>query len=82
MIAPVSGILGRVEELGCLRQLPTHLATHLWRANGDPVMQTVDWDTLLGIVALAGERDDVFSEYERDREAESRLRIDPPEPSE
>ncbi|MHB2017155.1 MAG: ATP-grasp domain-containing protein [Candidatus Xenobia bacterium] len=76
LIAPVSGILRNVEELEVLRQLPTHLATHMWLGNGDQVQQTVDWETVLGVVALAGERDAVFSDYQRVRVVESRLRIE------
>ncbi|HEY3997441.1 MAG TPA: ATP-grasp domain-containing protein, partial [Candidatus Xenobia bacterium] len=80
LIAPVSGILRNVEVLEPLRQLPTHLRTHMWLGNGDHVQQTVDWDTVLGVVALAGDRDAVFSDYQRVREVESRLRIEPPDP--
>lgn len=75
--APRSGVLGRIEALDGVRELPTHLATHLWRGNGDWVSQTVDWDSLLGVVALAGDRDTVFSDYNRVREAESRVRFAP-----
>ncbi|MNR87453.1 hypothetical protein D3C86_352790 [compost metagenome] len=80
LIAPVSGILRNVEELTRLRQLPTHLSTHMWLSNGDHVQRTVDFDTALGIVALAGDRDAVFSDYLRVREVEEQLRIDPFDP--
>lgn len=77
LIASRAGILRNVEVLEPLRQLPTHLSTHLWLGNGDHVRQTVDWDTVLGVVALAGDRDAVFADYRRVREVESGLRIDP-----
>jgi hypothetical protein len=77
LIAPHDGILRNVEELDQLRQLPTHLSTHMWLGNGDHILQTVDFDTTLGIIGLAGERDAVFADYRRVREVEARLRIEP-----
>ena len=74
--APKSGILRNVEELESLRHLPTHLRSHLWRRNGDRVLQTIDLDTVLGIVGLAGEREAVFQDYQQIRQAESRLHIE------
>lgn len=80
LIAPVSGILRNVEVLDQLRQLPTHLSTHRWQGNGDHVLRTVDFDTALGIVGLAGNRDAVFADYQRVREVEALLHIEPPNP--
>jgi hypothetical protein len=77
LIAPNSGILRNVEELDQLRQLPTHLSTHMWLGNGDHIHRTVDFDTTLGIIGLAGEREAVFADYQRVREVEARLRIEP-----
>ncbi|HEY9720612.1 MAG TPA: ATP-grasp domain-containing protein [Oscillatoriaceae cyanobacterium] len=82
LIAPLTGILRNVEELEQLRALPTHLSTHMWLGNGDRVLQTVDFDTTLGIVGLAGEREAVFADYQRVREVEARLRIEPLESEE
>jgi biotin carboxylase len=82
LIAPVSGILRNVEQLDQLRQLPTHLSTHMWLGNGDHILRTVDFDTALGIVGLAGEREAVFADYQRVREVEALLRIDPLDPME
>jgi biotin carboxylase len=73
LIAPVSGVLCNVEILDKLRTLPTHLATHVWKNNGDYVERTVDFDTTLGIVALAGERRAVFADYARIRQVEAQL---------
>ena len=75
--APVDGVLRNVEALEPLRRLPTHLGTHLWLGNGDHVLRTVDFDTTLGIVGLAGEREAVFADYQRVREAEAQLRFEP-----
>jgi biotin carboxylase len=77
LIAPHGGVLSNVEVLDVLHSLPTHLATHMWRGNGDRVPRTVDFDTTLGIVALAGNRDAVFADYHRVRQAEARLVIVP-----
>lgn len=77
LIAPTSGILRNVEVLDQLRQLPTYLSTHMWQGNGDHVLRTVDFDTTLGIVGLAGDRDAVFADYQRVREVEALLRIEP-----
>jgi biotin carboxylase len=80
LIAPVAGTLRNVEALDQLRQLPTHLSTHMWVGNGDHVLRTVDFDTTLGIVGLAGDRDAVFADYQRVRDVEALLRIDPVDP--
>ncbi len=74
--APISGVLRNIEVLESLRSLPTHLSTYAWRTNGDHVQRTVDFDTAIGVVTLAGARAAVFSDYERVREAEARLLIE------
>lgn len=74
---PASGSLHNLEVLEPLRQLSTHLVSHLWRREGDRVSKTIDLDTVIGIIALAGEREAVWADYQRVREAESRLRIEP-----
>jgi len=43
--------------------------------NGDYVKRTVDFDSILGFVALAGNRNAVFADYEKVRQVESRLMI-------
>jgi len=73
--SPVSGILRNVEILDKLRSLPTHLSTHLWLKNGDPVPRTIDVDTTLGVIALAGERHAVFADYLKVRQVEAQLII-------
>lgn len=75
LIAKHGGVLSNVEVLDELASLPTHLATRMWRGNGERVPRTVDFDTTLGIVALAGNRNAVFADYRRVREAEARLVI-------
>jgi hypothetical protein len=75
LASPVRGRLRNAEVLDRLGSLPTHLATHMWRGNDDPVPRTVEFDTTLGIVALAGDRDAVFADYARVREVEAQLII-------
>lgn len=71
----VSGVLRNVEILNKLRKLPTHLSTQLWLKNGDQVSRTVDVDTTLGVIALAGERSAVFADYVKVRQIEAELVI-------
>lgn len=73
--ARVSGILRNAEILERLSTLPTHFSTWLWRKNGDRITKTVDVDSTLGVIALAGERSAVFEDYIKVREVESRLII-------
>jgi hypothetical protein len=63
--------------LEALKGLQTHLSTHTWHRNGDLVPRTVDFETMLGVVALAGDREAVFADYKRVREVEAHLRIEP-----
>ena len=74
--APRAGIIGNIEALDALRALSTYTSHQLWRQAGDHVPQSVDWDTVLGVVALAGERSAVFADLARVRDIESRLRFD------
>ncbi len=76
LASPVSGTLRNVEILDRLQKLPTHLATHMWLSNGDHVRRTVNFDTVLGIVALAGDRKSVFRDYNHVRAVEAKLIID------
>lgn len=77
LISPLSGTLRNVEVLNTLNTLPTHLSTVMWLKNGDHVDRTVDFDTTLGIVALAGDRKAVFNDYIQVRQVEKKLVIDP-----
>ena len=71
-----SGTLRNIEVMDTARALPTHLASHLWLRNGAHVKRTVDFDSTLGIIALAGPRDAVFADYAQIRAAEAQLQID------
>ncbi len=75
LAASISGILRNVEVLDKLKGLSTHLATHVWSRNGEQVQRTINFDSTLGIVALAGERNAVFADYKRVREVEAELVI-------
>ncbi|MBA3662282.1 MAG: ATP-grasp domain-containing protein [Gammaproteobacteria bacterium] len=77
LISPLSGTLRNTEVLDTLHKLPTHLSTLMWLRNGDHVERTVDFDTTLGIVSLAGNRDAVFTDYPKVREVEKKLIIEP-----
>jgi biotin carboxylase len=69
------GTVLNAEVLDGVSQLPTLLSQHIWIKNGDFIRQTEDYLTSIGIVALTGERDSVFMDYEKIRNLESRLLI-------
>lgn len=71
--AMTHGTASNVEVLDGISKLPTLLSRHIWIKNGDHVPQTVDYLTAIGIIGLAGERDAIFSDYERIRSMESKL---------
>jgi hypothetical protein len=73
--SPAQGTISNVEVLNDSSQLPTFLKDHIWFANGDQVPQTVDYLTSIGIVALAGERESIFLDYEKIRQMESQLMV-------
>lgn len=72
--SPAQGKIANVDEsFADISKLPTFLTEHIWFKNGDLVPQTVDYLTSLGIVALAGNRQLVLSDYEKVRNMESEL---------
>lgn len=73
--SPVSGILRNVEIFDTLQTLPTLFSTHVWLKNGDHVPRTINVDTTLGVIALAGERHAVFADYAKVRQIEAQLII-------
>jgi biotin carboxylase len=76
LISPNAGILRNIEVMDFARHLPTHHNTYIWRGNGVRVPRTIDTLTSLGIIALAGDREAVFADYKRIREAEKQLVIE------
>lgn len=75
--AASAGIMKNVEVFDEAAQLPTLLLKYVWAKNGRPVRQTVDYLTAIGIIALTGERADIFADYHKIRAMESRLVIEP-----
>jgi biotin carboxylase len=73
--SPSQGIISNVETFADVSKLPTFLNEHIWFKNGDLVLQTVDYLTSIGIVALAGNRQQVLDDYAKIRNMESRLVI-------
>jgi hypothetical protein len=73
--SPAQGIISNVEVLADLSKLPTFLSKHIWFNNGDPVPQTIDYLTSMGIVALAGDRESIFLDYKKVRYIESKLMV-------
>lgn len=71
----VSGIVRNVEIFDKLYALPTHLATYLWVKNGDYASRTLNCDTTLGVIGLAGNRSAVFADYMKVRQIEAQLVI-------
>ena len=68
-----SGVASNLEALDDASDLQTLLYRYVWIKNGDHVPQTVDYLTSIGIIALAGDRDTIFSDYKKIRAMESRL---------
>jgi hypothetical protein len=71
------GIASNLEVLDAASHLPTLLHKYLWIKNGDRVPQTIDYLTSIGIIALAGERDAIFLDYQKIRVMESKLMFAP-----
>lgn len=65
-----------IEVFDDVTHLPTLLHKYLWVKNGDHVLQTVDYLTAIGIIALAGDREMILKDYKRVREIESQLIIE------
>ena len=66
-----------MEALAEISKLPTFFKQYIWFKNGDTVPQTVDYLTSIGIVALAGDRERILLDYEKIRNMESKLVINP-----
>jgi len=71
------GIASNLEVLDGVSDLPSLLCKHVWIRNGDRVPRTEDYLTSIGIIALAGDREAIFSDYEKIRAMESRLVFTP-----
>lgn len=71
--SPIRGKVSNAEVFDKVSNLPTFLNENIWFKNGDEVPQTVDYLTSIGIIALAGNRQLVMSDYERIRAMESEL---------
>lgn len=75
--SPIAGVISNAEALDGISKLPTLYEKHIWFENGSKVPQTVDYLTSIGIVALSGDREQIFRDYARIREMESRLEVTP-----
>ncbi|MCE3044467.1 ATP-grasp domain-containing protein [Legionella sp. 16cNR16C] len=75
--SPVEGIISNVEAMAGIYQLPTLLDEYIWFKNGDRVPHTVDYLSSIGIIALAGERQMIFSDYKKIRSMEAELVVSP-----
>lgn len=73
--SPAKGKISNAEAFADVSKLPTFLNENIWFKNGDMVPQTVDYLTAIGIVALAGDRQQAISDYEKIRKMESELVI-------
>ncbi|KTC75366.1 phosphoribosylglycinamide synthetase ATP-grasp (A) domain protein [Legionella birminghamensis] len=71
--SPAEGIISNVEAIAGVSELPTLLDKYIWFKNGDRVPHTVDYLSSIGIVALSGERDLIFSDYKKIRSMEAKL---------
>lgn len=70
-----NGKISNVEALADIPKLPTFLNENIWFKNDDVVPQTVDYLTSLGIVGLAGNRQQILLDYQKIRDMESKLVI-------
>jgi hypothetical protein len=68
-----AGMVSNAEVFDELSSLPTIFSKHIWFKNGEVVQQTVDYLTSIGVVALSGNRQSIFTDYARIREMESAL---------
>jgi biotin carboxylase len=74
--SPAEGRLENLSEaFADISKLPTFLSEHIFFKNGDHVPQTVDYLTSIGIVALAGNREQILSDYRAIRDMESKLLV-------
>ncbi len=75
--AVASGTASNLEALDGASALHTLLYKYVWISNGDHVPQTIDYLTSIGIIALSGERDLIFQDYQKIRAMESMLVFTP-----
>lgn len=71
--SPAKGRIYNVEALADVVNLPTFLNENIFFKNGDTVPQTVDYLSSIGIVALAGNREQALLDYANIRNMESQL---------
>lgn len=71
--AAAEGIVSNLDIFADTSGIPTLLSKHIWIKNGDRVPQTIDYLTSIGIIALAGDRDSIFTDYKKIRAMESQL---------
>ena len=73
--SPLEGKVFNAEVFDEISNLSTLFEKHIWFKNGDKVSQTVDYLTSIGIIALSGDREGIFSDYKKIRYVESKLKI-------
>ena len=71
--SPIEGVVSNTEALDGVSKLPSLFEKHVYFENGSKVPQTVDYLTTIGIIALSGDREQIFKDYKKIREMESRL---------
>lgn len=71
--AKCEGALSNIQVFDAASTLQTVIYRYIWVKNGDLVPQTVDYLTSIGIIALAGDREAIFLDYEKIRDMESNL---------
>ena len=75
--SPAQGRVLNAEVFNDVSKLSTLFKQFMWFTNGDHLPQTVDYLTSIGIIALSGDRDAIFLDYQKIREMEAKLRINP-----
>lgn len=74
-----SSLQGKANNLEIFNQaykLQTFFKKFLWYKNGDTIPKTQDYLTSLGIIALSGNRQFIFDDYQTIRQLESELAIE------
>lgn len=70
------GTVSNIEVFDEASELSTLLFKYVWIKNGIMVPQTIDYLTAIGIIALSGDRESIFSDYKKIRTMESKLVIE------
>jgi biotin carboxylase len=70
-----AGVVSNLEVFDRASELATLLLKYVWVKNGQKLPQTVDYLTAIGIIALGGDREAIFRDYERIRAMEAELVI-------